>query len=70
VGPSLQHIDNLKYSWLAKRNTVEKKKNLPRAKMMIDTIWAQFLPFFFIGAAAWREAPSSMSWVTQAVKLS
>jgi hypothetical protein len=53
-----------------KKYSGKKKKNLPRAKMMIDTIWAQFLPFFFIGVAAWREAPSSMSWVTQAVKLS
>jgi hypothetical protein len=55
---------------VSKKKYSGKKKNLPRAKMMIDTIWAQFLPFFFIGAAAWREAPSSMSWVTQAVKLS
>jgi hypothetical protein len=42
----LQHIRDLKYSWSAKR------KNLPRAQTTIDVVGAQFLPFFFVGAAA------------------
>ena len=51
VGPPSQNVYNLKYNRLVKRNARnDKKKNSPRAKTMIDIVWAclhKFLAFAY-----------------------